>query len=130
MILAFLSYERETELWKIMSHPNVGCENHKSEIWLAITDNQKEGDFLNIKGLFYEDVFVHGSTVGKKWEKTMWAESQPNGGVSENCVVTSSRANGWSDRQCKDTRCVACSMKANRLFQLRGLCRLTRWGKT
>ena len=122
----FQSYDREKELWEVMSKKNVNCTKHKSEIWLGITDNQKEGEFRSINGSFYEDVFEYGATVGNTLKATRWAESQPNGGVSENCVVTSKRANGWNDRQCKASRCVACSIRANRLFHLRGLCRLTR----
>ena len=114
-------------LWDVMSQPNVDCQN-PGQIWLGITDNQEEGHYLNIKSNFYEDVFddydtLVGIEIGTE---TRWSKFQPNGGVTENCGVTSSYRDGWSDKPCEMLRCVACSIRANRLFHLRGLCRLTK----
>ena len=115
-------------LWDVMSEPNVDCQN-RGQIWLGMTDNQEEGHYLNIKNHFYEDIFddEDETIVGKEIErKANWVKFQPNGGVTENCVVTSSFRKGWLDKPCEMLRCVACSIRANRLFHLRGLCRLTK----
>ena len=120
----FCSDQDEKKLWQVMSDPNVGCDD--GQIWIGITDHQREGQFLDVLDHFYEDVFEHGSTVGESLKETNWAKFQPNGGVSQNCITTSSKGNGWNDRSCKKSKCVACSISANQLFVLRGLCRKTR----
>ena len=123
-VILFYSDQDEKKLWQVMSDPNVGCDD--GQIWIGITDHQREGQFLDVLDHFYEDVFEHGSTVGESLKETNWAKFQPNGGVSQNCITTSSKGNGWNDRSCKKSKCVACSISANQLFVLRGLCRKTR----
>lgn len=54
---------------------------------MGITDIQREGEFWNVSRHTYEDVFVYDEKVGQPLNSERWVPNQPNGGVTENCVV-------------------------------------------
>lgn len=95
-------------------------------VWLAITDHQQEDNFLDISKFSSEAIFTQESIVGEPLKVKHWKENQPNGGTIENCVAKGvERENhdkSWSNVFCDGKLCVTCSMGANKLFQLRGLC--------
>ena len=103
------------------------CNNN---VWLAITDHQNEGNFLNVSKFSYNNVFLdHQSQVGEQLMEERWQENEPNGGTVENCVAKDinqkNQGKSWWDIGCGAKLCVACSIRANKQFQLRGLCRRT-----
>ena len=66
-----------------MSDTNLDC---KEPVWMGITDDQEEGNFLNVSRYTYEDVFVYEKEVGFNLTEERWMEHEPSGGVIENCV--------------------------------------------
>ena len=98
-------------------------------VWLAITDQQQEGNFLDISKSSYEAIVNQESIVGDPLKVERWNENQPNGGTIENCVAKGIRQENpdksWNDYTCDAKLCVTCSVVANKLFQLRGLCQNT-----
>ena len=96
---------------------------------MAITDQQQEGNFLDISKSSYEAIINQESIVGDPLKVERWNENQPNGGTIENCVAKGIKQENpdksWSDYTCDAKLCVTCSVVANKLFQLRGLCRNT-----
>ncbi len=108
-----------------MSDANLNCLD---SIWMGISDIQQEGEFLNISRHTYDDVFVYDAKVGVKLLEERWMENQPGGGVTENCVTTtrdSEPGKSWKDEVCEGSHCVACTIKANQFYTLRGLCKNT-----
>ena len=98
-------------------------------VWLAITDQQQEGNFLDISKSSYEAIVNQESIVGDPLKVERWNENQPNGGTIENCVAKGIKQENpeksWNDNSCDGKLCVTCSVGANKLFQLRGLCQNT-----
>ena len=98
-------------------------------VWLAITDQQQEGNFLDISKSSYEAIVNQESIVGDPLKVERWNENQPNGGTIENCVAKGIKQENpdksWNDYTCDAKLCVTCSVVANKLFQLRGLCQNT-----
>ena len=96
---------------------------------MAITDQQQEGNFLDISKSSYEAIVNQESIVGNPLKVERWNENQPNGGTIENCVAKGIKQENpdksWNDNSCDSTLCVTCSLSANKLFQLRGLCHNT-----
>lgn len=111
-------------LWDAMSDDNL-CQG---DIWMGITDEQGENHFLNVSRYSYEDVFIYDQDVGYNLSNTRWDDHQPNGGVNENCVVSYPKAEkgkSWRDLNCNFFQCVACTIRANQFYQIRGLCKNT-----
>ena len=97
-------------------------------VWLAITDHQQEGNFLDISKFSSEAIFTQESIVGEPLKVKHWKENQPNGGTIENCVAKGIKQDpdkSWHDNSCDGKLCVTCSVGANKLFQIRGLCQNT-----
>ena len=98
--------------------------NCSDGIWLGATDFQKEGTMMNITNYYYENIFKDEQRIyGENLSYTNWEKNQPNGGISENCVIA--HKNGWRDKNCENQQCVACSIQANKLYKLKGLCSVT-----
>lgn len=96
---------------------------------MAITDYQEEGNFLDISNSSYGAIFHQESIVGDPLKVEHWNENEPNGGTIENCVTRGIKQENpdksWNDYTCDAKLCVTCSVVANKLFQLRGLCQNT-----
>ena len=106
-----------------MANEKLQCQD--TDIWLAITDHQRENNFMDLSKFTYVDIYVKDEEVGTPLLREGWKSNQPGGGIVENCVTTvpySTPGNSWKDDSCMLTRCVACSIKANQIFVLRGLC--------
>lgn len=54
--------EEEIELWEVMSNKNLQCEG--IDVWLAITDHQKENNFVDLSKFTYVDIYVKEEEVG------------------------------------------------------------------
>ena len=92
-----------------------------------MSDIKKEGQFRNISGLFHETAFNHLDHLDNIGERLLfenWDKSEPDGSVTENCVV-SVRGHGWRDKNCASFQCVACGIQSDRPYKLRGLCTTT-----
>ena len=122
--LFIFSKEDEIDLINVTSRY---CNTN--EVWLAITDQQQEGNFLDISKSSYEALYHQESLVGDPLKEQRWNENEPNGGTIENCVAKGIKQENpdksWNDNSCDGKLCVTCSLGANRLFQLRGLCQNT-----
>ena len=109
-----------------MSNKNLQCEG--IDIWLAVTDHQRENNFVDLSKFTYVDIYVKEEEVGNALVREGWKSNQPGGGIVENCVTTvpnTKPGNSWKDDSCLLTRCVACSIKASQFYILRGLCENT-----
>ena len=122
--LFIFSKEDEIDLINVTSQY---CNTN--EVWLAITDQQQEGNFLDISKSSYEALYHQESLVGDPLKEQRWNENEPNGGTIENCVAKGIKQENpdksWIDYTCDAKLCVTCSVVANKLFQLRGLCQNT-----
>ena len=122
--LFIFSKEDEIDLINVTSRY---CNTN--EVWLAITDQQQEGNFLDISKSSYEALYHQESLVGNELKEQRWNENEPNGGTIENCVAKGIKQENpdksWIDYTCDAKLCVTCSVVANKLFQLRGLCQNT-----
>ena len=122
--LFIFSKEDEIDLINVTSRY---CNTN--DVWLAITDQQQEGNFLDISKSSYEALYHQESLVGDPLKEQSWNENEPNGGTIQNCVAKGIKQENpdksWNDNSCDSTLCVTCSLSANKLFQLRGLCQNT-----
>ncbi len=119
------SLEREQELWSALRKMGNKCPSQEG--WIAITDFQKEDDFVDISKYFYKEIFeFQRKDFGRVLkEYKHWQLSQPNGGIQENCVVSQADI-GWYDVSCTVESCSICSIRIYMPFYLRGLCKLTK----
>ena len=118
------SQEQEEKIINLMAKKSFNCLSNFT--FIGITDNQKEGTFVDVSHETYREVFYEMKSVGQKLTEknhTNWAPTQPNGGISQNCVVAN--PSGWEDVNCDFKGCVACSLDAFKSFKLRGLCELS-----
>lgn len=117
--------DEERQLWDQM---RTSCKAKR--IWIGVTDHQDEGEYMDIRKNNYREVFENyketvGTLIQQSEIRERWDVSEPNGGVSENCVETAIDR-GWHDRPCEHLSCAACTVSANQVFKLRGLCSLTK----
>ena len=110
------------DLWRTLEDPSLKCEIPKT--WIAVTDFQEEGKFLNVSNQIYKDIFIGTGNAGVNLTTEIWGKYEPNGGVVENCVATQ-RSEFWSDERCHVELCISCLIKKNQEYKLRGLCKKT-----
>ena len=72
--------KEEETLWRALEDPVLECNS--TRIWMAITDYQEEGKFINVSRFTHTDVFVDNAIVGSTLNDERWGENQPGGGVS------------------------------------------------
>ena len=111
--------KEEETLWRALEDPVLECNS--TRIWMAITDYQEEGKFINVSRFTHTDVFVDNAIVGSTLNDERWGENQPGFSTVLNCVATS-RTDKWTDNPCSSEFCVGCTIRANQQFKLRGLC--------
>ena len=71
--------KEEESLWRALEDPVLEC--NFTRIWMAITDYQEEGKFINVSRFTHTDVFVDNAIVGSTLNDERWGENQPGGGV-------------------------------------------------
>ena len=70
--------KEEESLWRALEDPVLEC--NFTRIWMAITDYQEEGKFINVSRFTHTDVFVDNAIVGSTLNDERWGENQPGGG--------------------------------------------------
>lgn len=73
-------------------------DSNISEAWIGLHDHSVEGRYI----------WIDGSTI----PFSEWLEEEPNGGISENCIVQAKENNmpGWADRRCFETKAFVCEV--------------------
>lgn len=78
-------------------HQSVGPDE---QVWLGVNDMMTEGTWTDQHGV---------SITFKNWDTTNYRSPQPDGGVSQNCVVLSGSASGkWFDENCREEKASVC----------------------
>ena len=99
---------RETLFSQMDTIPELaGCAWPKCVAWTGFTDEEDEGNFIDIN-------------EGKPLNFKPWAQGEPNGKENENCGISYKLSPDWYDAPCDNAYFSFCRMEGISRFHLRG----------